>query len=363
MPLTAVSVVIPAHDQVGRLRLVLCGLAHQTMASDDFEVIVVDDGSVDGTAARLAAEGPANLRVIRQWPRAGRNRARNRGLAAATGELIVFLDGDALPGPELVDAYWQAYREWPEPAVFCGFQRSLACVEYLRDPATGSLPEEGLPSVVRDFLTARAAELLVTPTMVAEDFTAVRARAQDGGYPFPESAERQRQSLDLLRTRPESSVAWVAFIPHNGAVPRELMVAGGGFDEGMTFSEGWELAYRLQRRRGVQVRAVGAESYHLYHRHAFTQDPLGETRVRFQAVEHLAAKHLDPRVRLLYFWYASLWPDPFIPREAVVRDLVDLDNRYRELSAAGWRDCELVLRQHPTLTAFVEPEVTHEHTA
>src|SRR5256885_101342 len=61
----------------------------------NYEVIVVDDGSTDGTAA-IASE--YDVRLIRT-PNRGLSSARNTGLAAATGEIVAYLDDDAYPDP------------------------------------------------------------------------------------------------------------------------------------------------------------------------------------------------------------------------------------------------------------------------
>jgi GT2 family glycosyltransferase len=91
-----ISVVVPVRDGAGSLRLLLESLAGQTLARERFEVIVVDNGSRDGTAAAVART--AGAVVIREsW--ANRGLARNRGVAAASADLIAFTDGDCLAEP------------------------------------------------------------------------------------------------------------------------------------------------------------------------------------------------------------------------------------------------------------------------
>jgi glycosyltransferase involved in cell wall biosynthesis len=91
-----ISVVIPAHDAAATIGKTLAALADQDL-DGAYEVIVVDDGSDDETAA-LAIEAPGPVKLIRQ-PRAGAAAARNRGVAAATGPAIAFTDADCFPEP------------------------------------------------------------------------------------------------------------------------------------------------------------------------------------------------------------------------------------------------------------------------
>jgi GT2 family glycosyltransferase len=95
----SVSVVIPTYNRVGGLQDVLNGLRRQTMRS--FEVVVVNGPSTDGTAAHLAALGDA-VRVLDN-PERNLSRSRNLGIAAAAGELVAFLDDDAVPEPRWLE--------------------------------------------------------------------------------------------------------------------------------------------------------------------------------------------------------------------------------------------------------------------
>lgn len=91
----AISVVIPVFNGGDALRL--CLDAVLASAHDDFEVIVVDDGSTDGSAALAASRG---VQVIRQPRRRGPSAARNRGADAARGALLVLLDADVVVPPD-----------------------------------------------------------------------------------------------------------------------------------------------------------------------------------------------------------------------------------------------------------------------
>src|SRR5438067_6720344 len=98
LPWPRVSVVVCTYNGTRTLGECLDGLAQ--LAYPDYEVIVVDDGSTDGTAA-LTRE--YDVRLITTENR-GLSAARNTGLEAATGEIIAYLDDDARPDP-----HWLTY--------------------------------------------------------------------------------------------------------------------------------------------------------------------------------------------------------------------------------------------------------------
>lgn len=91
------SVVIPVFNRATQLPFTLRSLLAQDRLAD--EILVVDDGSTDGTADLAATFGPP-VRVIRQLNQ-GPSAARNRGLSEAQGEFVHFFDSDDLPSPNL----------------------------------------------------------------------------------------------------------------------------------------------------------------------------------------------------------------------------------------------------------------------
>lgn len=108
LPVSApvVSVIIPSYNRAELLSEAVKSVTAQTFR--DFELIVADDGSTDGTAARLAALGFSSVpgsRLLHLRLRHGGTpgRARNRGAAAARGGLLAFLDSDDLWLPEKLE--------------------------------------------------------------------------------------------------------------------------------------------------------------------------------------------------------------------------------------------------------------------
>ena len=102
------SFVVPAYNEVVGIEQAVRSLA----ASDypEFEVVVVDDGSTDGTAALVERLGLERVRVVRQ-ANAGKPAALNRGLADARHEVIVMVDADTIFEPETLKRLVQPLRE------------------------------------------------------------------------------------------------------------------------------------------------------------------------------------------------------------------------------------------------------------
>ena len=103
-----VSAVIPTYNRAGFVREAIASVLRQDYP--EVELIVVDDGSRDGTAAVVGEFGAA-VRYLWQENR-GVSAARNRGAAASTGDLIAFLDSDDLWMPRKVSAqvaYFEAH--------------------------------------------------------------------------------------------------------------------------------------------------------------------------------------------------------------------------------------------------------------
>jgi len=129
-----VSVIVPARDAEATLPRALAGLANQELEEGSFEVIVVDNGSRDDTAA-LASDSSVVTHVIRRARGEGPGAARNAGVEAAAGSVLAFLDADCRPTPGwlvagvrgLSDADLVQGRVLPDPEVALGpFDRTLS---------------------------------------------------------------------------------------------------------------------------------------------------------------------------------------------------------------------------------------------
>jgi glycosyltransferase involved in cell wall biosynthesis len=104
------SVVIPTHQRKESLLRALASLETQTIPREQYEVVVVVDGSDDGS--RESAESLASgypLRVLWQ-PNRGRAAACNAGIAASRGTVVVLLDDDMTATPELLAAHLRAHE-------------------------------------------------------------------------------------------------------------------------------------------------------------------------------------------------------------------------------------------------------------
>lgn len=115
MSLPLISVIVPSHNRRDLLARALDAYEGQAGEGFRFEVVVVDDGSSDGTIDLLAERRPSGyaLRFDHQ-ENSGPARARNRALEMAAGSLIVFAGDDIVPCHGFLANHWQAHRERPE---------------------------------------------------------------------------------------------------------------------------------------------------------------------------------------------------------------------------------------------------------
>lgn len=108
-----VTVIVPTHGRPGALARCLSALAAQELPRERFEVIVVDDDG-DPPAATVVDRfrDTLALRLLVQ-PHGGPARARNRGAAAASGDLLAFTDDDCRPEPSWLDRMAAAVERRP----------------------------------------------------------------------------------------------------------------------------------------------------------------------------------------------------------------------------------------------------------
>jgi GT2 family glycosyltransferase len=190
----AVSVVIPTFQRRERLARLLEALAAQDQPFGEVEVIVVDDGSSDGTRDWLAGAGRHLVTRAVEQPHLGPAAARNRGIAEAVGPLVLFLDDDVVPDRWLIRAHTEAHARSTDAVV----------VGPMLPP-----PRWRRPAWIR----------------WEEDQLLAQYRAmREGVYPCT-----PRQLFTA-----------------NASVPRDRLLQAGGFDARFGRAEDVELGYRLR---------------------------------------------------------------------------------------------------------------------
>ncbi len=104
------SICIPAYNREKLIFRALRSCLAQTEA--DFEILVVDDGSTDGTSAAVESMTDSRIRLIRHETNRGHSAARNTAVAAAQGDWVVMLDSDDELLPEALTRMLQLVQEW-----------------------------------------------------------------------------------------------------------------------------------------------------------------------------------------------------------------------------------------------------------
>ena len=105
----ALSVIIPVHNSAAHLERCLSNLAQSEFT--DYECIVVDDGSTDGSAEVAERHG---VRVVRTPKKSGPAAARNRGMQEAAGEILYFFDSDVCIKPDTLGRVVERFEAEPD---------------------------------------------------------------------------------------------------------------------------------------------------------------------------------------------------------------------------------------------------------
>lgn len=138
----AVSVIVPVYNAEARLGRCVDSILAQSVK--ELEVILVDDGSKDGSGAMCDAYARQDRRVrVLHIANGGVSNARNQGLAVMQGEYGMFVDADDFVSPELAERMLNARRETGADVVLCG--------HHICSPNEGFRPDDrpGTPEVMR----------------------------------------------------------------------------------------------------------------------------------------------------------------------------------------------------------------------
>jgi GT2 family glycosyltransferase len=128
------SIVVPTCNRLSALQRVMAGIAAQAVPpATEIEVVVVDDGSKDGTWPWLQTVGRERGWIVLNQPNSGPATARNRGVRSATGDILLFLGDDTVPQPGWLMAHLEEHRLF-------GSAGALAVLGHTAFPSDGDSP-------------------------------------------------------------------------------------------------------------------------------------------------------------------------------------------------------------------------------
>jgi glycosyltransferase involved in cell wall biosynthesis len=278
------SVVIPSYNMGWALPAVLRALnAQQCARHAPLEVIVSDDGSTDATGATVARLVLPNLRLIHLFqPRdegSGRSRARNAGLARATGDWIVLLDSTVLLDPLFLSSLLTGVAD--DTAIVLAEVHGVGATS---PPSGMSEIDECSPELIADLAGALAADIAWC----------------DRRRPIFDACNG-----DLTKLQAPWLLAWSAVL----AVSRRWLQKAGAFDESLRLwgGEDVEWAYRLFQAGGRFQVFRQRYALHWPHQTASWDARLSEQRVNFEAIHK---KHMTLETEVLRYtnpFLALVW--------------------------------------------------------
>jgi glycosyltransferase involved in cell wall biosynthesis len=253
---TSASVIIGTFNKREYLELTLASLALQDNKA--FNIVVCDDGTTGGVRAIVAASSARLDICLVEQPNQGRASARNRALAAATGDIIIFSDDDRIADPHFVSRHVE--RHTASSIATIGWKRR--CLTFWR-PGALPLSESDLFALLRRGIVLDEPRRVLEAGDLEGDFDGAMERISLGEDQdnYIEIVAEYGDDLDDL------PFAWVVGTTANLAVSRAALEDVGGFDE---YFDGWgvedaDLLYRLYHRGVRFVVERGAVNHHQVH--------------------------------------------------------------------------------------------------
>jgi len=276
------SVIIPTFNKLPRLKLALASLQHQTCPAADFEVIIVDDGSTDGTADYLQnLRPPFTLKYIRSHNR-GRAAARNQGIAAAQNDLLIFTDDDLILSPDFIRKHRQTQNE--KPQVVHGRILNLTYLKFFADPTLGILYPH-LQKQSDSFGELR--KKCISETDIHEHFDKIREENN--------KVTAFETVIETVLQAPAQKSLWIGFTGGNVSLPKAWMTELGSFDEAFGLLWGYEdieMGYRLFEKNYPFFYCYAASNYHIVHYRDTLNDESDKTIAYFYKKHHNENIHL-----------------------------------------------------------------------
>jgi hypothetical protein len=247
---------------------------------------------------------------------AGRSGAANAGASQATGEIVIFLDGDTLAAPDMVQRHMDQHRS-AERLVVRGETWHLRGTRLFLDPEAGS-PRPGEEAKVARMSESEMARSTVTRKQIREAFDTIDARAQPGIYPGFGPRRLYELEMEALMAQTGRSVLWAAASGANQSLSRTAFLESGGFHPDLTINEHRELALRLCGQ-GLRMAGCTGRTYHMTHRSGW-RDPLNEPDWE----DIFYGAHPLPEVALLPILWESLSDTASLPEALRIMSLEDL---------------------------------------
>ncbi|WP_410515033.1 glycosyltransferase family 2 protein [Paenibacillus sp. BR2-3] len=240
------SIVIPTYNRVQQLLLTLASFETQTYPKQQFEVIVADDGSTDGTKEMVEGfQASYPLIYVSHQEQRGRSAVRNLGLHHAKGIYIIFCDADFLVLPEFVRIVSDYHRKYPK-AVLSGIPHSWddAYTHYYPDFSPeekehfrNTLTQTGLWNA--DFEAANEIIPLITPEDILHQTEALSKVVLPSRVPPNIKEEFAKKDV----------APWILLVTRCVSIRRSHLTRIGGFNEEFVLYglEDWDLGFRLHR--------------------------------------------------------------------------------------------------------------------
>ena len=283
-----ITVIIPTRNKLSRLKITLEALQYQNCNNKSFRVLVIDDGSTDGSPDFLkAANYSYRLDYILNKEQGGRSAARNIGIAHADSDFILFIDDDIILNQGYISR------------MIC--QLSNKSVDAVRG---------GIYELLQfgNADTIRTHELL--PKDASYDLCIHDLLCENGNTkPIHRIKTQLEKITETVLEKHICEFMWLGFTGSSFACKRDLLLQFDGFDErmGKTWGcEDFELGYRFVKKHEI-VYDPSCMAYHLSHKRINYEENLKSS------FEYFYQKHMDSSIWRVYNtiinkdWRNGLW--------------------------------------------------------